>query len=97
MRGAWPGWTKPVVVGGSTPKLGRSDHGGGQLDDVLLVVQCSMSFGLHGDDRGRPGYLELEVGVAGYGHELDITWLPQDDVCHCCLHQKESSGQDHAL
>jgi hypothetical protein len=56
-----------------------------------------MSFGLHGDDRGRPGYLELEVGVAGYGHELDITWLPQDDVCHCCLHQKESSGQDHAL
>jgi hypothetical protein len=25
-----------------------------------------MSLGLHGDDSGRPSYLELEVGVAGF-------------------------------
>jgi hypothetical protein len=42
--------------------------------------QRSQSHGLHGDDPGKPGYLELEVGVAGDGHELAIKWLPQDNV-----------------
>jgi hypothetical protein len=39
-----------------------------------------MCLGLHCDDLGGPGYLELDVGVAGDGHELDVTWLSQDDV-----------------
>jgi hypothetical protein len=41
---------------------------------MLLAVQRSLSLGLHGDDPSRPGYLELEIGVAGDGHEPDITW-----------------------
>jgi hypothetical protein len=44
------------------------------------VVQRSLSVGLHGDDPSGPRYLELEVGVAGDGHELDVTWSSQDDV-----------------
>jgi hypothetical protein len=47
---------------------------------MLLAVQRSLSLGLHGDDPSRPGYLELEIGVARDGHEPDITWPPQDDV-----------------
>jgi hypothetical protein len=39
-----------------------------------------LSIGLHNDDPSEPGYLELEVGIARDGHELDITWLSQDDV-----------------
>jgi hypothetical protein len=53
---------------------GPSDaNGGGQLNAVLLVVQRSLSLGVHGDNPGWPGYLELEVGIVGDGHELDIT------------------------
>jgi hypothetical protein len=25
-------------------------------------------------------HLELEVGISGDGHELDVTWPPQDDM-----------------
>jgi hypothetical protein len=39
-----------------------------------------LRLGLHGDDTDRSRYLELEVGVAGDGHEHDITRLPQDNV-----------------
>jgi hypothetical protein len=39
-----------------------------------------MSLGLHSDNADRSQYLELEVHVAGDGHELDVTWLPQDDM-----------------
>jgi hypothetical protein len=46
----------------------------------LLAVQCSLGLGLHGDDASGPRYLELEAGVARDGHELHITWLPQDEV-----------------
>jgi hypothetical protein len=37
----------------------------------MCVVQHSLSLGLYGDDPGGPEYLELEVGVAGDGHEQD--------------------------
>jgi hypothetical protein len=66
------------VLEGTT--LGCGDCGDGQLNVVLLIVQRSLSLGLHGDDSGGSSYLELEVGVAGDGHELDVTWPPQDDV-----------------
>jgi hypothetical protein len=46
----------------------------------MLIVQCLLSLGLHGDDPGRPGHLELEVGVAEDGHELYIARSSQDDV-----------------
>jgi hypothetical protein len=46
----------------------------------LLIVQGPLSLGLHGDDVGWSLYLELEVGVAGNGHGLDVAWPPQDDV-----------------
>jgi hypothetical protein len=39
-----------------------------------------LCLGLHGDDLNGPEYLEFEVGVTRDGHELDITWLPQDDI-----------------
>jgi hypothetical protein len=39
-----------------------------------------MCLGLHSVDPGGPRYLELEVGLARDGHELDIIWLTQDDV-----------------
>jgi hypothetical protein len=61
-------------------QLNGSDRGCDQLDVVLLAVQCSLGLGLHGDDAGRPRYLELEVGIVGDGHELDVTWSPQYDV-----------------
>jgi hypothetical protein len=46
----------------------------------LLAVQCSLRLGLHNDGSSWSRYLKFEVGIAGDGHELDITWLPQDDV-----------------
>jgi hypothetical protein len=51
-----------------------------QLNDVLLAVQCPLDLCLHGDDANRPRFLEIEVGVARNGHEIDVTWLPQDDM-----------------
>jgi hypothetical protein len=35
---------------------------------------------LHSDNVGWPRYLELEVGISGDGHEIYVTWLPQDDM-----------------
>jgi hypothetical protein len=61
-------------------ELSRGDYGSGQLDDFLFTVQRLLGLGLHVDDPYRPGYLKLQVGVARDGHELDVTWLPQDDV-----------------
>jgi hypothetical protein len=61
-------------------QLSGSDRGSGQLDVVLLTVQCSLGLGLHGDDASRPLYLEFEVGVLGDEHELDITRPSQDNV-----------------
>jgi hypothetical protein len=52
----------------------------GWSEPVVLVVQRSLSFSLHNDDPGGLVYLELEVGIAGDGHELDVTWPPQDDM-----------------
>jgi hypothetical protein len=46
----------------------------------LLTVQRSLHLGLLNDGPSWSKYLKFEVGVAGDGHELDITWLPQDDV-----------------
>jgi hypothetical protein len=60
-------------------QLSASDHNRGQLDVVLLTVQHLLDLGIYDDDFGRPWYLELEVGVAGDGHKLDITWPPKDD------------------
>jgi hypothetical protein len=57
-------------------QLSSSDHGGGQLDAFLFTVQHLLSLGQHGDDPGGPEYLELEVGVARDGHELDVAWPP---------------------
>jgi hypothetical protein len=39
-----------------------------------------VTLGLHDDDPSGPGYLELEVGVARDGHELDVSWSSQDNV-----------------
>jgi hypothetical protein len=36
--------------------------------------------GLHGDDPSGLRDIEFELGVTRDGHELDITWLSQDDV-----------------
>jgi hypothetical protein len=47
---------------------------------VLLTVQHSLGLGLHGDDVDWPEYFELEVGIARDGHEVYVTWPPQDDV-----------------
>jgi hypothetical protein len=58
------------------PLLGCSDCGNCQLDAVLLAIQRLLGLGLHGDDIGGSGYLELEVGIARDGHELHITWPP---------------------
>jgi hypothetical protein len=46
----------------------------------LLAVQRLLSLGLHSDDPDGTGYLELEVGIARDGHELDVAWSSQDDV-----------------
>jgi hypothetical protein len=54
-------------------QFGHDDRSDDQLNAVQFVVQHSLSLGLHSDNPGGPGYLELEVGVAGDGHELDIT------------------------
>jgi hypothetical protein len=62
------------------PLFGRGDRNGGQLDAVLLTVQHPLHLGLHGDDLGGCRNLDLEVEIAGDGHELDITRPPQDDV-----------------
>jgi hypothetical protein len=48
-------------------------HGSSQLDAILLIVQCSFGLGVHGDDAGKPRYLELQVGVAGDDHQLNVT------------------------
>jgi hypothetical protein len=48
------------------------------------MLTCSQSSALypslHGDYPSGPGYLEHEVGIAGDGHEFDITWLSEVDV-----------------
>jgi hypothetical protein len=67
-------------IGSQLLQLGGSDRGHGQLDVALFAVQCSLGLGLYGVDISRPWYLQLEVGVVGDGHELDITLPPQDDV-----------------
>jgi hypothetical protein len=43
-------------------------------------MQRLLSLGLHDGDTNGSGYLELEVGIDGDGHKLDITWPIQDDV-----------------
>jgi hypothetical protein len=43
---------------------------------VLIAVQRPLRLGLHGDDPGRSNYLDLEVGVARDGLELNITRPP---------------------
>jgi hypothetical protein len=73
------GMARPVEVDGTRRRSSLSTHGnrcGSQLNVVLLIVQHSLSIGLHGDDPGGPGYLKLEVSVARDGHEPDITWPP---------------------
>jgi hypothetical protein len=35
---------------------------------------------IHSDDASRSLYLELEIGIARDGHELDVTWPPQDST-----------------
>jgi hypothetical protein len=60
--------------------LGRGDRSSGQLDAILLTVQLLLGFGLDGDNVGGPRYLALELGIAQDGHELHVTWPPQDDV-----------------
>jgi hypothetical protein len=50
---------------------------------TTVAAASSMLFysqSIHNDDASSPGYLELEVGVARYGHKLHVTWLPQEDV-----------------
>jgi hypothetical protein len=42
-------------------------------NSMFFTIQRSLSFGLRGDDPCGPRYLELEVGVARDGHELDVT------------------------
>jgi hypothetical protein len=61
-------------------QLSRGDRDSSQLDAFLFAVQCLLSLGLYGDDPSGPEYLELEVGVAGDGHECDKAWPPQDDM-----------------
>jgi hypothetical protein len=58
----------------------NSGCGGSQLNAALLAIQHSLSLGFHGDNASRSRYLELDVDVARDGHELDITWPPQNDV-----------------
>jgi hypothetical protein len=57
-----------------------SDRDRDHLNSILLAVQCLLGLGLHVDDVVWSRYLELEVGVAGDGHELGVTWPPHDDV-----------------
>jgi hypothetical protein len=47
----------------------------------MCVVQHSLSLGLYGDDPGEPEYLELEVGVAGDGHEQDSDNYYSNNPC----------------
>jgi hypothetical protein len=61
-------------------QLRDSNHSSGQLDVVLLSIQCLLGLAFHCDDAGRSRYLEIEVGVVGDGHELDVTWPSQDDM-----------------
>jgi hypothetical protein len=77
---AWSGRPKRVSAKAQLFQLGSSDRDSSQLNVVLLAVQRSLGLGLHGDDAGRPRYLVLEVGIAGNGHELDVTRPPHDDV-----------------
>jgi hypothetical protein len=39
-----------------------------------------LRLGLPSDDPSGSKYLEFEVSIARDGHELDITWLPKDDM-----------------
>jgi hypothetical protein len=61
-------------------ELSRGDRGCGQLNATLLAVQHLLCPSLHGDDPGESGNVELEVGITGDGHELDIGRPPQNDV-----------------
>jgi len=47
------------------------------LDVALIGVLAGRT---DGDDAVWPWHLELEVGVVGDGHELGVTWSPQDRV-----------------
>jgi hypothetical protein len=61
------GW----CTGAQLLQLCGDDH---QHNFVLLTVQRLLGLGLHDDDACWPRYHELEVGVAGDEHELDVTW-----------------------
>jgi hypothetical protein len=39
-----------------------------------------LRLGFYCDNPDGPGYLELEIAIAGDNHELDITRPPLDDV-----------------
>jgi hypothetical protein len=58
------GMAGPVKIDGSRRLSSLSSTAVTMTMDNSMLF-CSQSSSLHNDDPGRPGYLELQVGIAG--------------------------------
>ena len=68
-------------------ELSRGDDWCGVAAALDLALISALEGGADGDDPAGTRYLQLKVGIVGNGHELRVTWTPQDGV--------ESSREPH--
>jgi hypothetical protein len=51
-----------------------------KLETLIIAIECALVRSPYCDDPLRNGDLQLQVCIVGHGHEVLVSWHPEDGV-----------------